>query len=51
MAIQNDHRAEAPGAEKASSNVGRFVLFILIGMVLALGAVLLYPHFHSLGMR
>jgi hypothetical protein len=51
MAIQNDHRDEAVGAEKAPSNVGKFVLFILIGLALVLGAVLLYLHYHSLGMR
>jgi hypothetical protein len=31
--------------------VGRFVLYILIGLVLALGIVLLYLHYHSLGLR
>jgi hypothetical protein len=51
MAIENDPRDEATGAEKTPSNVGRFLLFILIGVILGLGAVLLYLHYHSLGMR
>ena len=51
MAIQNDPRGEATGAEKSPRNVGKFVLSILIGLALALGAVLLYLHYHSLGLR
>jgi hypothetical protein len=51
MAIQSDPRDEATGAEKSPRNVGRFVLFTLIGVILGLGAVLLYLHYHSLGMR
>jgi hypothetical protein len=51
MAIQDDRRDEASGAEKSPSNVGKFLLFILIGVILALGAVLLYLHYHSIGMR
>jgi hypothetical protein len=51
MAIRKEYGDEATGAEKAPSQVGRFVLYILIGLVLALGIVLLYLHYHSLGLR
>jgi hypothetical protein len=35
------------GAEKSPRQVGRFVLTLLIGLVVFLGLVLLYLHFHA----
>jgi hypothetical protein len=51
MPLDDEGEAEAVGAEKSPRKVGLFVLTLLTGIVIALGLVLLYLHFHSPGLR
>jgi hypothetical protein len=47
MHLDDEGEAEAVGAEKSPRKVGLFVLTLLAGIVIALGLVLLYLHFHT----
>jgi hypothetical protein len=47
MLADDEGEPEAVGAEKSPRQVGRFVLTLLIGLVVFLGLVLLYLHFHA----
>jgi hypothetical protein len=47
MPVDDDGGEEAVGAEKSPRNVLRFVGAILLGVVVFLGLVLLYLHFHA----
>jgi hypothetical protein len=47
MALDDDENEEAVGAEKSPRNVGRFVMFLLLGIIVLLGLVLLYLHSHA----
>jgi hypothetical protein len=47
MPLDDQGEAEAVGAEKSPRSVGRFVATLLIGLVVFLGLVLLYLHFHA----
>jgi hypothetical protein len=47
MNLDDENEPEAVGAEKSPRSVGRFVLYILLGIVVALALVLIYLHFHT----
>ncbi len=47
MDLDDEDDEGAIGAEKSPLNVGRFVLMLLLGIIIALGLVLLYLHFHA----
>jgi hypothetical protein len=47
MPVDDEGEPEAVGAEKSPRKVGQFVLTLLIGLVIFLGLVLLYLHFHA----
>jgi LPS O-antigen subunit length determinant protein (WzzB/FepE family) len=51
MPLDDEGEAEAVGAEKSPRKVGLFVLTLLTGIVIALGLVLLYLHFHTPTLR
>jgi len=51
MPLDDEGEAEAVGAEKSPRKVGLFVLTLLTGIVIALGVVLLYLHFHTPALR
>jgi len=47
----NEGEAEEVGAKKSPRKVGLFVLTLMVGVVIALGLVLLYLHFHTPALR
>jgi hypothetical protein len=47
MALDDEGDESAVGAEKSPRSVGRFVLMLMLGTVVALALVLLYFHFHA----
>jgi hypothetical protein len=51
MPLDDEGEAEAVGAEKSPRKVGLFVLTLLTGIVIVLGLVLLYLHFHTPALR
>jgi hypothetical protein len=51
MPLDDEGEAEAVGAEKSPRKIGLFVLTLLTGIVIALGLVLLYLHFHTPALR
>jgi hypothetical protein len=51
MPLDDEGEAEAVGAEKSPRKVGLFVLTLLAGIVIALGLMLLFLHFHTPALR
>lgn len=51
MLFDDEGEPEAVGAEKSPRKVGLFVLTLMVGIVIALGLVLLYLHFHTPALR
>lgn len=51
MPFDDEGEPEAVGAEKSPRKVGLFVLTLMVGIVIALGLVLLYLHFHTPALR
>jgi hypothetical protein len=51
MPLDDEGEAEAVGAEKSPRKVGLFMLTLLTGIVITLGVVLLYLHFHTPTLR
>lgn len=47
MPLDDEGEVEAVGAEKSPRKVGLFVLTLVSGIVIALGLVLLFLHFHA----
>jgi hypothetical protein len=47
MNLDDENEPAAVGAEKSPRSVGRFVFYIVFGIVIALALVLLYLHFHA----
>jgi hypothetical protein len=47
MRLDDEGEAEAVGAEKSPRKVGLFVLTLMAGIIVALGLVFLFLHFHA----
>lgn len=51
LVFDDEGEAEEVGAKKSPRKVGLFVLTLMVGVVIALGLVLLYLHFHTPALR